>query len=178
MNSLKLYVPDLAELNYRKQLLADPETMTFNRHYDLDLPGYDYESGCLDFAEESWEKWHKWWIGRSPSRFYAYLLDINTDKPVGEVALRYVKKFNGYMINLIIEAKHRGNGFGREALHLISQKAFNELGAARIIDDFSVDRVASYNLFKNFGFEEIEQYNGSVVFFLERDLYYELKNRN
>lgn len=37
MSTLYLHVPELDELWYRKKLLEDPETMSYNRGYDLDL---------------------------------------------------------------------------------------------------------------------------------------------
>ena len=47
MSTLYLHVPKLDELWYRKKLLEDPKTMSYNRGYELDFDGYDKETGCI-----------------------------------------------------------------------------------------------------------------------------------
>lgn len=37
--SLTLHIPSLEELSYREKLLSQPETMAYNRGYDLPFEG-------------------------------------------------------------------------------------------------------------------------------------------
>ena len=47
MKNINLYIPKEKELNFAKNLLKDPATMTYNKGYDLDLPGYDKDTGTI-----------------------------------------------------------------------------------------------------------------------------------
>ena len=44
--SLTLHIPSLEELSYREKLLSQPETMAYNRGYDLPFEGYDRTTVC------------------------------------------------------------------------------------------------------------------------------------
>ena len=48
MNRLELYVPTIEELDYRQKIMSDPETMSYNKGYDLDFDGYHKDTGCID----------------------------------------------------------------------------------------------------------------------------------
>ena len=54
---IKLYVPKLEELDYRQSILSQPETMSYNKGYDMDNQLYHKESGGLDYHKSSWENW-------------------------------------------------------------------------------------------------------------------------
>lgn len=54
-NRLSLYVPSLDELWYRERIMKDPETMSYNKGYDMLFDGYDRETGCIIFPKEDWE---------------------------------------------------------------------------------------------------------------------------
>ena len=51
---LKLHVPGLREMDYRRRLLAQPETMAYNRGQPVDAPGHDVATGCIDFPMSDW----------------------------------------------------------------------------------------------------------------------------
>ena len=55
-DALALHVPALDELWYRERLLADPDTMRYNRGYHLNVPGYHDDTGCIDFPQSQWER--------------------------------------------------------------------------------------------------------------------------
>ena len=55
--SLTLHIPSLEELSYREKLLSQPETMAYNRGYDLPFEGYDRTTGCIAFPREKWAEW-------------------------------------------------------------------------------------------------------------------------
>ena len=103
---VELRVPELDEFNYRRKLLSDIETMSYNIGY-----GDNDESGCIDFKEDIWKYWFSQWVNNTPERYYAYIIRSDENIPVGDVALRYVSEKDAYCINIIVESKYRGNGF-------------------------------------------------------------------
>lgn len=143
-------IPELEGLDYRRKLLADRETMAYNIGY-----GKIEGTGCIEFNESVWKDWFDRWVNNIPERYYAYIIKVDENIPVGEVALRYVSEKNSYSVNIIIEAKHRGNGYSEQALRLLIDIAFNEIGADKVFDDFPKSRIKAENLFKKVGFKRV-----------------------
>ena len=57
---LSLYILELKDYWYEENLLSDKDTMNYNAGYDVNYSGYHYETGCIDFKEETWqEKYNK-----------------------------------------------------------------------------------------------------------------------
>lgn len=152
---LYLRIPSLEELGYRQKILAQSDTMSYNRGYKLELNNYNNETGCIDFRKEYWEEWFSRWINSTPHRYYAYVIKSDENIPIGEVALHYDDGENGYCVNIIIEAKYRGNGYSEEALRLLVDIAFHELRAKKVFDTFSKARVSAERVFKKLGFKRI-----------------------
>ncbi len=150
-----LHVPSFEELDYRQKILAQPDTMAYNRGYELGLENYDNETGCIDFRKEYWEGWFSRWVNNTPDRYYAYIIKSDENIPIGEVALRYDDSENGYCVDIIIEAKYRGNGYSQEALRLLIDVGFHKLNAKRIFDTFSKERVSAEKTFNRVGFKRI-----------------------
>ena len=51
MPNTYLKVPNTQELNYRQEWMKDPKTMSYNAGYDMDLKGYDKETGTISKIE-------------------------------------------------------------------------------------------------------------------------------
>lgn len=149
-NKVELKTPKFEELDYRRKLLADCETMAYNLGY-----GEKDETGCIDFNENAWENWFSRWVNNMPERYYAYIIKADENIPVGEVALRYDSKKNSYCVNIIVEAKHRNNGFSEQALRLLIDIAFNDLGADKVFDDFPKSRISAEKVFNKVGFRRV-----------------------
>lgn len=152
---LYLRIPSFEELGYRQKILAQPDTMSYNRGYEIGLDNYNNETGCIDFREEYWEDWFSRWVNNMPDRYYAYIIKCDEHSPIGEVALRYVEEKAAYCVNIIIEARYRGMGYSEEALKLLADAAFNELNAEKIYDDFPAARVSADRAFKRVGFKRV-----------------------
>lgn len=71
--SLYLHIPACKELWYRQKIMQDPDTMNYNKGYNMDFDGYDKETGCIAFPEQEWEDWYDYFIEKEPQRFYAYI---------------------------------------------------------------------------------------------------------
>lgn len=149
-NKVILRIPKFEELEYRRQLLLDVDTMAYNVGY-----GDTEDTGCIEFNENKWLDWYSRWVNNVPERYYAYIIKVDENVPVGEVALRYDTEKEAYSINIIVEAKHRGNGFSEQGLRLLVDIAFEELDAEKVFDEFPKSRVSAEKLFNKVGFKRI-----------------------
>lgn len=147
------HVPETEELWYRQRLLSDPDTMSYNKGLDMDFEGYDRETGCIDFPEERWREWHRCWAQGVPERFYAYIMRGN--EFIGEASLRKFPEDgyeDRYSMGIVIESIYRGNGYAAQALELLLDTAFCEIGAASVHNEFECWREAAVRLHMFGGF--------------------------
>lgn len=82
---LYLYIPSFDDLWYRQRIMSDPDTMSYNKGYDLHIEGYDKTTGCIEFPECKWNSWYNKFIGRAPERYYAYIVRKEDNSFIGEV---------------------------------------------------------------------------------------------
>jgi len=138
MNEVKLHIPNGDELEYRRFLIADEETMTYNIGYG------DNGGGTYHHTPEQALKWLEYW--NSEGNFYAYVARASDDVFVGEVSIHFPADY-GYpkekgvgWIGVVIEGKQRRKGYGEAALRLLVEYAFNTLHLRRLLDDIPADR--------------------------------------
>jgi RimJ/RimL family protein N-acetyltransferase len=163
-----LHKPEFEELTYRRDLLADPLTMSYNKGLNLGFSEYDNSTGCIVFPETTWKNWYNDWMNQEPLRYYAYLVVDN--KFVGEVALRYVESESAHMINIVIDSRYRGKGYGKKGLLALFEVAFNDLNITKVIDEFPVSRLESKNLFTSLGFDQVIE-NDLLIFSITKEKY-------
>lgn len=149
MEQLRLHIPNFSELWYRQKLLSDPDTMYFNKSSD--------SCGCIDFPADGFSDWYNYWIKGFPMRYYAYVVRISDGSYIGEVWL-YKNDIKGfyedyYEMGIIIENKYRCVGYGREALGLLLDVAFCELGAASVHNSFVSYHSEALKVHINSGFK-------------------------
>lgn len=150
---IHFHVPEVGELWYRKRLLSDPDTMSYNKGLDMGFEGYDRETGCIDFPEERWREWHRYWVQSVPWRFYAYVMLGN--EFIGEVNLRKFPEDDyedRYSMGIVIESIHRGNGYAAQAVGMLLDVAFCEIGAASVHNKFESYRQAAVRVHTVNGF--------------------------
>ena len=136
---LKLYRPALDELWFRRELLLDADTMSYNQKW----------GGVISFPKEKWSGWYDRWVaGNELGRFYRYLTDTVGDKFIGEAAYHYDDARGIYLCDVIVHARYRGNGYGTEGLRLLCEAA-KENGVAVLYDDIAVDNPALRLFLKN-----------------------------
>jgi len=158
-NNLCLHVPIVSDLWYRENLLSEPNTMSYNKNYDVSFDGYDSETGCIKFPESAWQNWHDWFINNEPARFYAYISHDGTF--IGEVNVRLSDEKNKiYDMGIVIEAKHRGNAYSVEALKLLLKYAFENLKAEEVQNSFESNRKIAIKTHVKAGFKIINEENG------------------
>ena len=162
MSRLCLHVPELNEFWYRKKLMEDPETMSYNRGYDLDFAGYDKGTGCIAFPDEEWESCYNYFVGHEPERFYAYLVNTENGEFVGEVNAHKSVGHDWYDMGIVIEAKHRGKGYANEGLRLLLHHAFIDMGAMAVHNSFEKSRNAALKAHEHAGFCKYSEENGVI----------------
>ena len=146
MFTLSLYRPKLAELDFRRKLLSDPDTMTYNHAY----------GGVIDFPEERWADWYaKWMNCTDGSRFYRYLRDEKEDKFVGEVAYHWEEERKIWLCDIIVMAKYRGQWLGTQGLALLCAAA-RANGIEIIYDEIAADNPA-VQMFLRHGFHFVSR---------------------
>ena len=169
---LYLHVPSIDELWYRQQLLNDPDTMSYNRNYDLDIEGYHKDTGCLDFPKEDWQAWYQYFVCGEPMRFYAYIVRSEDEAFIGEVNLHKVQSHDWYEMGIVLEHKHRGNGYAEEALNLLLKHAFENLNADAVHNEFEDTRYAAVKTHLFAGFTQHRDKNGFSRFTITKEQYF------
>ena len=159
---VRLFKPLLSDLLYRKQLLSDPETMSYNRGYELGFAGYHNETGCIDFPESEWEAWYRFFCQSELERYYAYITRCSDGVFLGEVNLHQNASGGWYDMGIVLETAHRGNGYSTEALRLLLSEAFDRLGATEVRNDFEPERSAALKAHLAAGIRVIVEENGVV----------------
>ena len=143
MDNIVLYRPRLDELGFRQSLLDDLETMAYNHAY----------GGTIPFPRERWEDWYARWVeDKTGERFYRYLYHEAGQGFVGEAAYRYDSEFGEYVCDVLVAARYRGRGFGRQGLTLLCAAA-GENSVKRLVDNIAIDN-PSVKLFRQAGFRE------------------------
>jgi diamine N-acetyltransferase len=160
---LSCITPKKEDLWYRKSIVEDELTMEFN-------------NGTVPFPEEKWDDWYARWIGNgNPNFWYAYLVDNDSKEYVGEIAYRKRNDEEDFAtLNIIVEHKHRGKGYGKDGLHLLVTNAFKN-GFHEVRDFINRDSNISHNAFSSFGFRMIDEEGmEEIEFRLTKDEYVNL----
>lgn len=128
--------------------------MDYNAGYDVSYYGYHYDTGCIDFSKEKWvETFNK---RKNENIYFAYIQDPNIDEFVGYVNYQYNENDDRYECGILIDSKHRGMGYSKDALKLLCDEARkNEI--KELYDNFEVDRGNTLNIFKQVGFEVVQE---------------------
>ena len=150
VKNLKLVKPELEELSFKQEMLADEATMSFNA----------VNGGTLDFPKERWKGWYNRWIASNdPHYFYRYLFSEKLKAYVGEIAYHYEKETDRVICDVIIHAKYRGQGFGKAGLTLLCEAA-KQYGIHTLYDDILADN-PSVAMFLKQGFT-VENHSAGV----------------
>ena len=153
---VKLCKPKLQDLWFRRQLLADETTMSYNHAW----------GGTIPFPESDWADWYARWVDPGePGRFYRYLTD-GEGQFTGEIAYHTDPRRGICMADVIVYAPFRGKGYGRAGLALLCRQA-REDGFDAIYDDIAIDNPAR-KLFLSLGFAE--EYRTDGIIMLKKDL--------
>ena len=158
---MKIYLkePNLDEYWYEQKLLSDPLTMEYNAGWEVSYDGYDYQTGCINFPEEKWE--FDFNRRKKNNRYFAYIINKENDEFVGKVNFQYNEKEKKYYCGVVIEAYHRGKGYGKEALKLLCEVAKTKYNITSFTDSFEETRIAAIRVFESVGFKVVNKYKST-----------------
>ena len=168
---LSLHVPTLDELWYRERLMSDPDTMAYNKGYDLPFEGYNRETGCIAFPREAWADWYAYFVGREPLRYYAYIARERDGAFLGEVNLHKSAGRDWHDMGIVLEARYRGQGYSVEALHLLLSQAFDVMHLSAVHNDFETKRSAAVSAHIAAGFSVFRETDGLLELLITREQY-------
>ena len=122
MNYVYLKIPSINDLHYRQEWMKDPKTMSYNAGYDMDIKGYDKETGVITKTNNEMIDWYNKWVNKEADRFFAYIYSNEFNRPIGEV---YYYLDNGInSMGIVICDKYRGKGYSYYALLELEKIAF------------------------------------------------------
>ena len=162
MPNIYLKVPSINELHYRQEWMQDPKTMSYNAGYDMDLKGYDKETGTKTKTYEEMITWYNNWVNKEPDKYFAYIYDSKIAEPIGEV---YYYLDNGiHSMGIVIQDKYRGKGYSYNALLELEKVAFEKNNISELSDIIPLDRVGAIKTFKKAGFIHTDLEKKELVF--------------
>ena len=168
---LYLHVPAFDELWYRQKMLRDAETMGYNKGFDLSIPSYHKQTGCIDFPEDEWQSWFDCFVGQEPDRYYAYITCLEDKAFIGEVNVHKVKNAGYYDMGIVLEAKYRGQGYALEALRLLLEYAFAKMDVPCVHNDFEDSRSAAVRTHLSAGFRVHKRQSGMLELLISKEDY-------
>ena len=149
--TITLFKPKFEDLWFRKALLADERTMSYNRAW----------GGAIDFPEENWKSWYGSWVSTPEDRrYYRYVKDENGNF-IGEIAYHFDPDLGGNIANVIIHSEYRNKGYGSMALDMLCKEA-KDHGIDVLYDDIAKDNPA-IKLFLGHGFEEVGRTDDKII---------------
>ncbi|EDM99975.1 acetyltransferase, GNAT family [Pseudoflavonifractor capillosus ATCC 29799] len=170
-DELELYVPKLEDLWFMAQMESDPDTMSYNRDWDVSYPGYHRDTGCVDFPPSQWESWYAQWVGREPERFAAYIRRKSDGQWLGDVCFHYTPDKDWWDMGIVLYAPYRGQGYAVPALKLLLDHAFRVCKISRIHNDFEIARqeVSAWQTHFAAGFSEYSREDGWMAVMITRE---------
>ena len=100
---------------------------------------------------------------KSPERFYAYI--VRGNEFIGDVDLWKFPEDgyeDRYSMGIVIESIHRGNGYAAQAVGMLLDVAFCEIGAASVHNEFESRRTAAVRVHTVNGFS-VDSDDGHIM---------------
>ena len=155
MSNIYLKVPSLEEMHYRKEWMMDPKTMDYNAGYDIDLSGYNKETGTITRTDEEMKSWYNNWINKEPDKYYAYIYINEIDEPIGEVY--YYPNGDIHSMGIVIKGEYRGKGYSLDALLELEKVAFEKNNISELSDMIPLSRIGAIKTFEKAGFIQTDK---------------------
>lgn len=146
-----LKTPELEDCWYEKKLNEDKDTMSYNAGWDVSYFGYNYNDGTILFPKERWKI--KYDDRKNNNKYFKYI--VYNNEYAGYV--NYQKSDDKYTCGIVIDAKKRGKGIGKEGLRLMLLDFFKKHPEEKLYDDFETTR-KDKNIFYSLGFKKDKEY--------------------
>lgn len=151
IQDVSLYKPFPEDLWFRQAMMADPETMSYNRDW----------GGTIPFPREEWEEWYEFWVKHPKKRFYRYITTGKSRVFVGETSYYYDSTRQIWLTGIVIREKSRRQGYGKAGLELLCAAA-RRAGIRELYDDIAADN-PGIGLFLRCGFREESRSEGVIM---------------
>jgi RimJ/RimL family protein N-acetyltransferase len=147
--------PEFNELDFVVKLWSDKGTMK-----DV--------GGTVTLPKERRREWYAKMVRPSDGKNFYCLIYTKQNKPVGEVSFhRFNQIKKSAELNIKVQSKYRGKGYGKEALKLLLEYYFNEFGGEVITDE--VINIKGQRALAKFGFEITSKSEYSVSFKMTKE---------
>lgn len=150
MHNVYLKTPTIEELHYRQNWMKDPKTMSYNSGFDMNLKGYDKNTGTISKTDEEMVTWYNNWINKEPDKFFAYIYDEKLEEPIGEIYYYLDEEIHN--MGIVIQNKYRGKGYSYYALIELEKFAFEKYQISELSDMIPLDRISAIKTFEKAGF--------------------------
>ena len=153
------HLRDVNELAFTEELLTCPKTMAFNNKW----------GGTVEFPCSQWQAFFDRYCTGNPN--YEYFHIYYDNEPVGEISTRYDNRYDGFVLNIKVLDKFRGQGYGIRALRLFLDYLFREKGIDCLYDDVAKDNQGAIHLLEKVGFIEVEILPEAILYKLTQEDY-------
>lgn len=186
MSKVYLKIPTKEELKFRQEWLKDLDTMSYNAGYDIELKGYDYNTGTITKTDSELKAWFASWCEDKKNRYFAYIIDNEKNIPVGEIHFSYQEQYDAHCMGILIESKYRGNGYSYDALKELEKIAFNSYNVKILSDFIPLDRNYAIRTFKKAGFIQtnviksemkFNKKEDAIQFIITKEMYEHVKDK-
>ena len=160
MSRVYLRVPKKHEMHHRKEWFEDKATMEYNSGYASSMIGYDYQTGIISQPLKSHQEWLVDWINQEPRKFYAFIMEKETDFPIGEAYFYFSQQDGIHHMGILLDAKYRNQGLGKEAILELEKIAFENNHIRALTDVIPFNRESAIYAFKNAGFHQNKVIHG------------------
>lgn len=124
--------------------------MAYNAGWELQHPGYDNETGCIDWPQSQWDGFLAVYQRDPAQADYFYLRDVRADEYIGHV--HYTVSGGDAEIGINIIPERRRQGWGTEALRLLVGQIWAATSVALIVNDLEETRTSAIRLHRKVGF--------------------------
>lgn len=114
--------------------------MSYNAGWDLVHPGYDNETGCVEWPEPEWDAFEARITLPAEQQGYFFVEDA-AGTPLGHA--HYWVANNVAEIGFNIVPNHRGQGFGHAALQLLLDRIWATTHVDAATNEFEESRAAA-----------------------------------
>ena len=84
------------------------------------------------------------------------VITSKTNEPIGFIDLFDFDAHNKHAgVSIVLTEPHRGKGYGKDALSLLMDYSFKDLGLFQLYSNVLEDNIASIRLFESVGFEKV-----------------------
>lgn len=147
---LRLRIPDRQDFATRQAWLADPDFMSYNAGWDIVHPGYDRDSGCIDWPESQWEAFESSLRRPLSQHGYFFVEDGVRGEAIGHV--HYLVDGETASIGFNVVPSHRGRGIGHDFLAILLEAIRENTTTTEVINEFEDERLAAVRTHRAAGF--------------------------